>query len=122
MTAFDLEGRLAFWQRLLRLQDWDIEATIVRRHVMQSSTSLASADIEKYRRAKIRLLDPIDWNPQDWPTDRDLEVSLVHELLHCAFHDAGTPKADTPEDVGLERAIEATAVALVTLERRAAAA
>lgn len=119
VTPADLDARLAYWQGQLRLQDWDMTVTIVRRHAMSRPTSVASADIEIYHRAKIRLLDPIDFHPEDWPVDRDLEVSLVHELLHCVFYDVGNPKADTPEDAAFERAIEVTAIALVRLERRA---
>lgn len=124
MTPVDepqLQERLAHWQKLLRLQDWDVDIKIVRRHAMPKATSLAGAQIDRYRRVKILLLDPVDWHPDDWPADRDLEISLVHELLHCVFYDAGSPKEDSPEDLALERAVEATALALITLDRQARA-
>lgn len=111
-------ARLAYWQKQLRLQDWDISVRIMRRHAMPRATSVGSVQIEIYRRANVLLLDPVDFHPDDWPADADLEISLVHELLHCAVYDAGTPTPDSAQDVGLERAIEALAILLVTLDRR----
>lgn len=110
--------RCAYWQRVLRLQDWDVAVSMERRHALKRG--VANAEIDIYRRAKIRLLDPVDIAPDDWAQDQDLEISIVHELLHLAFHDVGRPKDDSPEDVALERAIEATANALVRLDRQAA--
>lgn len=117
VTQEDAQARCGYWQTVLRLQDWDVRVTFCRRHDLKHG--VARAEIDIYRRAHVRILDPIDQNPEDWPVDRDVEVSLVHELLHLQFYDVAKPKEDTPEDVALERGIEATARALVQLSRGA---
>lgn len=123
LTPETIAGRCAYWQPVLRLQDWDVEARFARSHEMRSKTSLGQASIDAYRRARILVLDPLDYTSDDhWPIDRDPEATLVHELLHLHVDDCRVKESDdlgrwTPEWTALERAIETTARALVTLDR-----
>lgn len=48
--------------------------------------------------------------------DLDMEVTLVHELLHCCFW-ANKVEADSVDDVLFEQAIDRLAVAIVKLKR-----
>ena len=68
------------------------------------------------RHARILLADAVDIDPNSY-LDTDMEVSLVHELLHLRFLDAtnGSLKDASPEWRGMEAAVEATAQALVAI-------
>lgn len=114
-TAEQIAQCCRIWQGRLLLVDWEVDVKIVRRQELKSG--VGNATIDMYRRARVRLLDPIDFEADDWPADRDLEVTLVHELMHLLFHDACDPKPDTLEYRAFERAIEATALALVKISR-----
>jgi len=120
LTLDQATARCADWQRLLRLQDWDVEVRLERRHAMPIKTAVGCSSINKYRRAVIQLVDPIDFTADDCLTERDMEATLVHELLHLHFYDLNVPTPDqAPENVALERAIEAIARGLVALDRAA---
>lgn len=104
------ERYLAKWQKLLRLQDWDIHIYIKRAQDFHISESQGEVTWNLPRKeAIIRLLDPIDYGERDWSQDH--EVTLVHELLHLHFAHHREP---VTED---EQAIAAISKALVTLER-----
>jgi hypothetical protein len=122
LTQDQLVDRLAFWQRVLRLQDWDVSVSIVRRHDLRCESALAEGTISQYRRAQLRVLDPADWGPREWPIERDMEASLLHELIHLHLHDLRVAEkradgSDTPEWTALERCAESVARALLTVER-----
>lgn len=126
VTIDALRDACAEWQRILRLNDWDIDLSIVRRHTLTSSSSLGQTTLGIYRRATIKIADPTDFLADDTARDRDLEDTLVHELLHLHFNDLRVPVSrptdpSTAEEVAQERAIEAIAGALLTLKRQVAA-
>lgn len=78
MTALEAIALIPEWQKRLRLQDWEITAVVVD----QTEDGLASANaLPKYKSAKLTLLDPVKID-KDWLGNKDLEVSIVHELLH----------------------------------------
>lgn len=109
----DPQERLRYWQRLLRLQDWDIELRVVRRHELDDAYGRCST-WSAVGRAKIRLLDPQDFEPTIDPRDRDIKVTLVHELLHLRIP---ADQADGSSSLGQEQAVERIAQALVHLRR-----
>lgn len=122
MTEDLARERCAYWQKVLRLEDWDLDVRLVRRQVLPRGVGATDASL--YRRAKIRLLDPLDHYDEAWPQDNDVELTLVHELLHLVFEEAGRPalkNEDSAEYQAFERAIEHTAVALLRLDRAAQA-
>ena len=117
LTEEQARGRCAYWQKVLCLQDWQVEVSVVREKQM-SVEGLAECHWQiKKRWAVVNLRDYVDFDP-DWFGSRDMELSLVHELLHmhaAAFDDY---EVDTPKEVALEQAIHAISTALVELERR----
>lgn len=122
LTAANLLERLAFWQAVLRLQDWDIDATFVRRQDLTSTTALGQTTIDCYRRARVRILDPLDFTDREWPVDRDSEATLVHELVHLHLDDCHVPVQgadgrETAEWTAVERACETIARGLLALDR-----
>lgn len=113
----ELDAALAEWQKTLRLQDWDIKASIVReKNLMMNDVVAAVRWGFTSKGAVVQLIDPIDYsdNPDE---ELDHEISLVHELLH--LHYAGfdkTEKGSTEERL-LEQSIEAISRSLVKLKR-----
>ena len=102
------------WQRRLGLADWRVSIRYVRGWEISGAEGRCSPEPSR-RLALIAVLDPIDYNPaNEWP--QDVEVTVVHELLHC-YHHAG--ERGSREDLLLEQGVEATARALVALRREA---
>ncbi len=67
--------------------------------------------------AEIELIDPIDFHKRAQPYD--MEVVLVHELLHLHFAPIDNCKpTDDLEEIMLERAIEHIAKALIETKRK----
>lgn len=117
LSQVEAEERLHYWQGVLRMQDWRIRLDIVRGSEMDEAYGrITKSDM---RDARILLMDAIDV-PSESRTNvnTDMEVTLVHELLHARFHDIGSPEQDTAEWRNMEAAIEATAQALVALDRK----
>lgn len=116
LTPDALSFAVEWWQRQLRLQDWDIRASVVR-YYLDPDGALGRTKVHaSTREAIVTLTDPADHHPDSSDVDRDLEVTLVHELLHVAFpHDS--PDGSCSQD--MERAIDSTARALVNLRRGA---
>ena len=117
MTQEDLERLLAKWQRILRLQDWDVHLRVVRRWEMHNEDTMGECEyLLRKRCAVIRILDSADYDPgTPWPQDQ--ERTLVHELLHLAFAPFSRTEAGSAEAVAEEQVIHALASALVALRR-----
>lgn len=115
-----LAARCEYWQRVLRLQDWDVRLDIARMADLGVGT-LGECDPSAVKRqAKITLLDERDLGPQKFWFDGeswDWEITLVHELLHLHLHDVVGKDYQTPAGLAAERAIHAISKALVALER-----
>lgn len=107
------------WQKILRLQDWIINASIERARDMHSTdvNGECSWQISK-KMAKIKILDPIDY-PPGLMEGQDMEITLVHELLHCHYAGFDNFESNTLENSMLEQSIEAISMALVKLKREA---
>lgn len=117
-TQERLDGLLAEWQKVLRLQDWDFFPVFRRMRDMEGDNQGEFHPVLVKKEALIRLLDPVDY-PSDAVYPYDLELTLVHELVHAHF----SPFWDTAESkrVEMEQAIESIAKALVSLKRNGGA-
>ena len=116
MTQTDLEKLLAKWQRILRLQDWNIQVRFVRGYEIDDKQAQMHHN-SNHKIGVVKLRAPQDWPPGDWLEDS--ESDLVHELLHLHMSPFDETKSDTQEAVCLEQAINSIAEALVKLERAA---
>jgi len=78
------QEKLKYWKDILTLDQWDIVAKIVRVQDMDLEQSQGNIN---YRicglEAIVKQMNPIDWSNTDF--SYDMEVSLVHELLHLLF-------------------------------------
>ena len=120
LTQPQLEECLAYWQRELRLQDWDIKLEFARRHVMETDASAQSQWWSLDKSGRIKMLDSHDYEGAGWVNPQDMESDLVHELLHCHLRskELEIPESGSKHDA-LEVAIEMLTQALVRLKREA---
>lgn len=109
-----LDKRRAYWQQVLRLQDWDVAAKVVRQDKLTLGRQGECQWGLERKEAIIRLLDPIDY-PDDCQRKQDHELTLVHELLHLHF--AAFAAEGGAAEIAQEQAIQCIAKALVALER-----
>jgi len=119
-TQEQLDACLSKWQRILRLQDWEIRAQILapskmaRRH--------ANAECAVYaplKRATISLCKPAAYKRRNdplWPLD--MERLLVHELLHIPIRAFAPDEEDEPERyLAMEQFVETCASSFVAVDR-----
>lgn len=113
----ELRTKCAEWQKVLRLQDWIVDVGISRSRNMKMER--CQAEIEPClpkRMASIRILDPVDY-PRDSAEPQDMELSLVHELLHIHLFPLFADREDEMRMVAEEQAIEAISRGLIALKR-----
>ena len=73
------------WQKLLALEDWKIEARVVRVWELPQD---AVADIHwwlKNKSATVNVIDPVDSTLNESEIVDDTELSVIHELLHLSM-------------------------------------
>jgi len=116
------------WQKILRLQDWNVHVQLCRAAEMPKSegdgTDVGSIAIfGSAKDAVISLLAPIDFPgmaPSQLMPDRtNYDVTLVHELLHIHF-DLFAKPANTPEGYAQEQVINVLSRAIVEAHSQAA--
>lgn len=116
------EDLLKFWQHHLHLDNWNIKVKVMDDISQMGDCSGLNTQHPSFQEARIRVLNP-DKIPEDWGEfgKRDLEVTLVHELLHTRFIYCIPHPKDNPLNKLLhyqeEQAIERTAIALVAARR-----
>ena len=113
----DLQALLAKWQKILRLQDWQIKIEFRRKFDMPEYKQGTVGFNAGKKMAAIGIIDPIDYSPKsDWP--QDVEGTIVHELLHLHFGLTDTSKSGSLEEDLWEQAINSLETALVGLDRK----
>ncbi len=120
MTDHELKALLPEWQQRLRLQDWDVSLKFEKYSEGLGNVRMCA----KYKSAEIIIREPAFIDPDELG-NKDLEVTLVHELLHVQAghltHFLAEKQNDRYYDE-MERLVELTALALVKLKRGEAAA
>src|SRR5579863_9188601 len=104
---------LRLWQKRLRLDDWKIEVKIVRIWELEQGT-LGHIDWSTpHHTALIKVLNPADY---ELPADKipaDMELSIVHELVHLHLSVLPLNKSSRTAE---EQVVSMIADALVSLE------
>jgi hypothetical protein len=112
LTDEQLQKRLKYWKKRLRLRDWDIDAHIYRLSQLDDHNHQGECEwVEQSKVARIKILDPADFSRTIMI--QDMEECLVHELLHLHFAPMDEDKYYMP----IEQAIEAIAKGLVEADR-----
>lgn len=112
----ELQKLCAEWQKRLHLQAWNIDVNILPKNKMDLEDtdgeiwhSIESVD------ATINLLDPGDARRTQCPYD--MEMVLVHELLHTLFLPFAPEDEKQLQHKFMERAIDHIAHVLVEMKR-----
>jgi len=118
-TQADLDAALAYWQKVLRLQDWTIKARIVTRKEMPDYWFGWSQVQNNLKTCFIRLIHPEHRDHEDLAPENELdhEQSLVHELLHAHFHNTRPEDGKSLAYELWEQTIDTLATAFVNLKR-----
>jgi hypothetical protein len=110
--------RLWVWQKRLNLQGWDIAVVASRATELKPKTvGNIHWDREK-KTAIIRVLDPADYSVPFDETLRDIEFTVVHELIHLEMVPVLSDLQRTEENRREEEhAVNHMAEALLRLDR-----
>lgn len=122
MTNRELQQRCAYWQKLLRLEDWRVDVRLADSVETDDETAKCRV-FQQSKQAVIRIAKPesVDQTGefyQAFPESYDLEHTLVHELLHIHFDRLFSEDANEHESIMQEQAVDFIARALIGLDRR----
>ena len=110
-----LSARLGRWQQRLNLADWKISVVMARASGLKPNTLGNIHWDGKQRTAVIRVLDASDYQVSCHEALPDMEMTLVHELVHLEL--SSLPRsADSRREE--EFAVNRIADALVRLDRQ----
>jgi hypothetical protein len=110
--------KLWYWQRRLKLQDWDISIVIARATELKPRT-LGNIHWDNHKKtATIRVLDPADYELPPAQMYADIEFTVVHELIHLelapVLSEFSRNEANRRDE---EHAVNQMAEALLQLQR-----
>lgn len=106
--------RLAVWQERLKLGGWQISAQAARASQFKPGTMGAIQWDKGKKTAVIFVLDPADYRLPLREMLDDMEMTVVHELIHLEL--ASLPRSQASRS-GEERAVNGIADALLQLDR-----
>jgi len=113
VTEDQAQDWLRLWQKRLRLEDWKIDVKIVRIWDLEQGT-LGHIDWSTtHHTALIKVLNPADYELPPDKIPADMELSIVHELVH--LHLSVLPLNKSSRTVE-EQVVSMIADALVNLE------
>jgi len=109
--------RCTYWQKKLRIWDWTVALRICAEKELEMGGAAEISISEQSGVAYISILDP-----KYFPVGaikQDMEVALVHELVHLRFFpDVRFKLEEVIANNLMEQAVERTAQALVELRRK----
>jgi hypothetical protein len=110
--------KLWVWQKRLNLQDWKITVAVARASELKPKTlGNIHWDSEK-KTALIHVLDPADYTLPLQAMLKDMEFTVVHELIHLELSPVLAPLQRTDENRRDEEyAVNHMAQALLDLDR-----
>ncbi|MBZ5595780.1 MAG: hypothetical protein LAP39_26370 [Acidobacteriia bacterium] len=113
VTDEQVHDWLHVWQKRLRLEDWKIEVKVVRVWELEQGT-LGHIDWSiPHKTATIKVLNPSDYELPKDKIPADMELSVVHELVHLHLSVLPLNKSSRPAE---EQVVSMIADALVNLE------
>lgn len=109
-----LTQRLSLWQKRLKLHSWNITLTQARGSQLRAGTLGNIHWDESTKTAKIRVLSAAEYRQPYEVALKDMEFTLVHELIHLEL--ASLPRSDASRS-DEEFAVNHMADALLALDR-----
>jgi len=110
-----VQERLSIWQERLKLMEWQISVVVARRSDLKPKTLGATHWDKEKKCATISVLDPRDYKLPFEEVLNDLELTVVHELVHLNL--SALPRSESSRK-GEELAVVKIANALIAVERR----
>jgi len=107
--------RLALWQQRLKLTDWHITISQVRRADLKPKTMGGISWDKPRKSATIWVLSASDYQLPYRAMLDDMELTIVHELVHLEL--ASLPRKEASRSVE-EHAVNGIADALLALDRK----
>ena len=107
--------RLAVWQQRLKLEAWQISVLPGRSSELKANTLGAIRWDKSKKTATIWVLDPADYQLPFRAMLDDMELTVVHELVHLEM--ASLPHGQASRSTE-EHAVNGIADALLALDRR----
>jgi hypothetical protein len=110
-----VDEKLAVWRQRLKLEDWRVSAVMTPRSDLAPKT-LGGIRWDKTKRsAVIWVLDPADYRLPFHEMLDDMELTIVHELVHLEL--ATAPRREASRSVE-EHAVNGIAEAMLALDRK----
>ncbi|MBI2686255.1 MAG: hypothetical protein HYX27_08060 [Acidobacteria bacterium] len=110
-----VDERLAVWQKCLSLDDWKISIVMARRNALKPNTR-GQIKWDKHKKsAVIAILDALDYELPVPEMFADMEVTIVHELVHLEL--ASLPRREASRS-SEEHAVNRITEALLRLNRQ----
>ena len=103
------------WQKRLGLEEWKIEARVVRLSQLPKGTIANIHWSLPRKHATIKVLDSVDSNLPKGEIARDTELSVVHELVHLSMAKLPLDSNNTELE---EETVKRISSALLALEKR----
>lgn len=109
-----IQSRLAHWQKRLGLEAWKISAILSRPDELRPGTMGNIRWDANRRTARIRVLEPAGYRMPLQAALRDMEFTIVHELIHLELSSLPRSEASRSDE---EHAINRIANALLQRDR-----
>lgn len=128
MTNSKLQKLTNKWKKILRIQDWRTNVNFAAPEGFESSkTAIGECRVcPQLKQATINIKNE-QYLVDESPMNRDIENTLVHELLHIYFdpmtaivfdaHDDPAEARSDPRMLIIEQAVEQLSLALVGADR-----
>jgi hypothetical protein len=110
-----LNQKLFIWQKRLKLENWNISFKLVHPSELKPKTLGNIHWDADTRRADIKVLSPVDYK-MDFPDAlKDMEFTVVHELVHLQLSSLPRNEASRSAE---EKAVNTITEALLNLDRQ----
>jgi hypothetical protein len=114
LTEAQISEWVKRWQKRLSLEDWKIEAKIVRLSQLPKGTVANIHWSLPRKQATIKVLDSVDSTLAKSEIVRDTELSVVHELVHLSMAKLPLDANNTELE---EEAVKKISSALLALDK-----
>ena len=110
-----MDEKVAVWRQRLKLEDWQVSAVMTRRSDLAPRT-LGGIHWDKPKKtAVIWVLDPADYRLPLREMLDDMQLTIVHELVHLELTSLPRGQASRGSE---ERAVSGIAEAMLELDRQ----
>ena len=110
-----IEEKIRVWQRRLKLEDWRVSVVMTRRADLKPRT-LGGIRWDKGKKsATMSVLDPSEYRLPFRAMLDDMELTVVHELVHLEL--ASLPRSEASRSIE-ERAVNGIAESLLGIDQK----